>query len=298
MRLLAALAAAVFVYLRVGILVGYSPDRVGLRARPRRHRRARGQQWLDQAGADVKPLQFWGASIGGGLVAFVLLLALTGTVTVALLPALAVAALPRTYFASVRRNKARLRAKAWPDALRHLSASLASPLSMHQSLVALARTGPLPLRAAFVRYSRLSAALDQRAALQAVRDDLADSVSDRVLDVLIAAVDQGPTIIVDLLADQARAITADLELMAHIESRQLMDRLSARGVLVLPYFLLVVLCMSVPEYRSYFGTPGGVVVLGVGVALGFGGMAVVRRQARIPGEERVFAAAGEEAPAR
>ncbi len=86
--------------------------------------------------------------------------------------------------------------------------------------------------------------------------------------------------------------------MAHIESRQLMDRLSARGVLVLPYFLLVVLCMSVPEYRSFFGTPGGVVVLGVGVALGFGGMAVVRRQARIPGEERVFAAAGEAVPIR
>ena len=115
---------------------------------------------------------------------------------------------------------------------------------------------------------------------------------------LIAAVDQGPAIILDLLADQARAITADLELTAHIESRQLMDRLSARGVLVLPYFLLVVLCMSVPEYRAFFGTPGGVVVLAVGVALGFGGMAVVRRQARIPVEERVFAAVSEEVPAR
>ncbi len=230
--------------------------------------------------------------------AFVVLLGVTGTVAVALLPALAVASLPRAYFASVRRNQARLRAKAWPDALRHLSASLASPLSMHQSLMALARTGPLPLRAAFARYGRLSAALDQRAALQAVRDDLADSVSDRVLDVVIAALDQGPAIVLDLLADQARAITADLELMAHIESRQLMDRLSARGVLVLPYFLLVVLCMSVPEYRAYFGTAGGVVVLGVGVALGFGGMAVVRRQGRIPVEERVFAAAGEEVAAR
>ena len=233
-------------------------------------------------------------SLLGAALAFVVVTGLTGAPAVALLPALAVAALPRTYFAAVRRRRAKEQTRAWPDALRHLAASLATPLSLHQSLVALAKSGPLPLRPAFERYTRLSAALDQRAALQAVREDLADSVSDRVLDVLIAAVDQGPTLVLDLLADQARITSLDLELVEEIESRQLLDRLSARGVLVLPYVLLVVLCASVPQYRDFYGTGAGLGVLALGVALSFGGMAVVRRQARIPGEERVFGPALEE----
>jgi tight adherence protein B len=295
MRLAAALAAAVFAYLAVGYLLGQAPPRIGWRARPRTPAGPRAQRWLDQAGAEVNPGQFWAVSILGGALAFVVVAGMTGTVTVALLPAVGVAGLPRTYYATVRKNRARQRTRAWPDALRHLAASLATPLSLHQALVALGRTGPLPLRPAFERYARLTAALDQRAALQAVREDLADAVSDRVLDVLIAAVDQGPAIVMDLLADQAHITSLDLVLVEQIESRQLLDRLSARGVLVLPYFLLVVLCASVPDYRAYYGTARGVAVLGVGVALSFGGMAIVRRQARIPGEERVFAPATGEA---
>lgn len=295
MRLLAALSAATFAYLAVGYLFGHAPPRIGLRARPKASRRPRAQQWLDQAGADVNPTQFWTVSVLGGGMAFLVVAGMTGTVTVALLPAIGVASLPRTYYAAVRKNRAHQRTRAWPDALRHLAASLATPLSLHQSLVALGKTGPLPLRPAFDRYARLTAALDQRAALQAVREDLADSVSDRVLDVLIAAVDQGPTIVLDLLADQAHITSLDLVLVEQIESRQLLDRLSARGVLVLPYFLLVVLCASVPEYRTFYGTGRGVFVLGLGVALSFGGMAIVRRQARIPGEDRVFGPAVEEA---
>jgi tight adherence protein B len=293
MRLAAALAAAVFAYLAVGYLFGHAPPRLGLRARPRAPHRPRAQQWLDQAGAAVSPAQFWTVSVLGGALAFVVVAGMTGTVTVALLPAVGVAGLPRTYYAAVRKSRARQRTRAWPDALRHLAASLATPVSLHQALVALGRTGPLPLRPAFERYARLTAALDQRAALQAVREDLADAVSDRVLDVLIAAVDQGPAIVLDLLADQARITSLDLVLVEQIESRQLLDRLSARGVLVLPYFLLVVLCASVPEYRAFYGTAPGVAVLAVGVVLSFGGMAVVRRQARIPGEERVFGPAPE-----
>ena len=295
MRLAAALSAAVFAYLAMGYLLGQAPPRLGLRARPKAAVRPRAQQWLDQAGADVNPTQFWTVSVLGGALAFVVVAGLTGTVAVALLPAIAVAGLPRTYYAAVRKNRARQRTRAWPDALRHLSASLATPLSLHQALVALGRTGPLPLRPAFERYARLTAALDQRAALQAVREDLADAVSDRVLDVLIAAVDQGPAIVMDLLADQAHITSLDLVLVEQIESRQLLDRLSARGVLVLPYFLLVVLCASVPEYQAFYGTAGGVLVLAIGVALSFGGMAIVRRQARIPGEERVFGPAAGEA---
>ena len=294
MRLLAALCAAVFAYLGVGYLLGQAPPRVGLRARPKAPR-PRGRQWLEEAGAGVSPAQFWAVSALGGALAFLVVAGVSGTPAVALLPAVAVGGAPRTYYASVRRHRAKERTRAWPDALRHLAASLATPLSLHQSLVALGKSGPLPLRPAFERYTRLSAALDQRAALQAVREDLADAVSDRVLDVLIAAVDQGPTLVLDLLADQARITSLDLELVEHIESRQLLDRLSARGVLVLPYFLLIVVCASVPEYREYFRTGAGLVSLAVGVVLGWGGMAIVRRQARIPGEERVFGPALEEA---
>src|SRR5207244_605520 len=100
--------------------LGQAPPRLGWRARPSRLRRPRAQAWLDQAGAEVNPTQFWAVSVLGGALAFVMVAGMTGTVTVALLPAVGVAGLPRAYYAAVRRNGARSRTRAWPDALRHL----------------------------------------------------------------------------------------------------------------------------------------------------------------------------------
>lgn len=291
MRFLAALSGAVFAHLAVGFLTGYAPPRLRMRLGPRRRRRSFSRQaWLHQAGARVTVRQFWATSLAVGLVAFFVVYALTAAVPVALVPGLALAYAPRAYFARERAKRSEDQVQAWPDALRNLAASLSANLSLHQALVALAFTGPPALRPVFDRYSRLSQTLDNRAALEVVREELADPVSDRVVEVLILANEQGPSIVLDILADLARATTQDLQLGERIQTAQLEQRLNARAVLVLPYVILVAFCVGDSAFRSFYQSPAGLFVVGLGAAMSLGGMAIISRLSRVPGEDRIFGA--------
>jgi tight adherence protein B len=292
---LAALSAAVFVYLGVGYLTGYTPARLRFRSPPR-HRplKLSRQGWLNQAGARVTVRQFWATSVAVGAVAFVAVFALTGTVAVALLPGVAVALLPRAYYARERAKRAGEQTRAWPDALRSLSASLSASLSLHQALVALGFTGPVALRPVFARYARLSATLDQRAALEVIREELADPVSDRVVEVLILATEQGAAIVMDILGDLARATTLDLQLTERIETAQLEQRLNARAVFVLPYVILIIMCARGTQFRDFYQSSLGLVVVAIGAGMSTVGMVLINRLGRVPGEERLFAGAGAE----
>jgi tight adherence protein B len=294
-RLLAGLCGGVFAYMATGYLTGYVPANFRRRLGERTPRPAgvSRQLWLHQAGAKVTPLQFWATSIGIGLAAFLVVLALTGTAVVALIPAVAVAGLPRAYYGRERRRRAGLQIRAWPDALRNLTGSLSATLSLHQSLVALTHTGPVPLRPVFERYHQLSGSLDQRAALEAIREELADPVSDRIIEVLILAVEQGPSIVIDILSDLARATTADLQLAERLETAQLEQRLNARAVFVLPYFMLIMLCARPGAFRDFYSGAGGIIVVALGGAMSLGGMAIINRLGRQPAEERVFGAPGQ-----
>ena len=292
MRLLAALFAAVAAYLAAGYATGYAPRRLPFALARRERHGAQGRQWLAQSGANVTPAQFWLTSLLAGGVTLLVALLLTGTLVVSLLPALAVAALPRRHFARARARTASERTAAWPDALRSITASLAAALSLHEALVALRHSGPPALRPVFDRYARLSGTLDQRAALEAVREELADPVSDRVIEVLILAVEQGPSIVLEVLGDLARATTLDLQLAQRVETAQLEQRLNAKAVLILPYLMLVLLCARDGAFRDFYGTGAGLIVVAVGGAMSLGGMAVINRLGRQPVEERVFGAAG------
>ena len=284
MRLAAALAGAVAAYLATGYLLGLGPTRS-----PLKRRRARTQRsWLAETGAQVTPTQFWATSLLAGAATFLVTIFLTGTVVVALLPGVAVALLPRRYFSRERDRRSALRVAAWPDALRSMVASLSAASSLHESLVALRHTGPPALRPVFERYARLSGSLDQRAALEVVREELADPVSDRVIEVLILAVEQGPSIVLEVLTDLARATTADLQLAQRVETAQLEQRLNARAVLVLPYLMLVLLCARDGAFREFYSSGAGLLVVGIGGVMSVGGMAIINRLGRQPVEARVF----------
>ena len=60
--------------------------------------RSRRDVWLQQAGVGVAPRQFVGASVGVGAARAAVLMAMTGSLFVAFVPAIAVALLPRAYF--------------------------------------------------------------------------------------------------------------------------------------------------------------------------------------------------------
>ena len=83
-----------------------------------------------------------GERVRRAAVALLVVAALTGSVFVALVPAVAVALLPRAYFGRRRRIRMREVQAAWPDGLRDLVASIAAGLSLTQAVTNLAATGP------------------------------------------------------------------------------------------------------------------------------------------------------------
>ena len=288
MRLLAALAAALFVYLVLGVAFGITP--LWLRREgTRRSATAPWREWLQQADADVTPVQFVGVSLGLGVASGFVVGAAVGVPALGVVAGGLAAAVPRMVFARRRAALVQARLAAWPDALRDIITHLRASLSMHSSLCEVGRSGPTPLRPYFNRYAGLSGALDQRAALEVVREDLADPMSDRVVEVLLVAFDQGSGVVIDILGDLAESSAEDLRLLDEIETLQLETKLEARGAAVLPFVVLAMLCFFTPGYRAFYATPGGWFVIAMGAVMSLGGLLTIQRLGRVPSEERILA---------
>ena len=290
MTLLAGLLVGICVFLVVGCASGHVP-RVRLRRRSPRAQVGRRQLWLDQAGVGLSPRQFWATSIGAGAVAFVVVWGVTGTPLVALVPAGGVATLPAAYFS--RRRRARLREvqAAWPDGLRDLIASIAAGRSLAQALNALAASGPLPLRDAFVRFPDLSRMLGTVPALEVVKEDLSDPTSDRVIEVMILAQQRGGQIVREILEDLVVATTRDVKVLDEIETEGLEMKINARAVLVLPWLVLVALTVRPGPFRDFYRSTGGLVVVVIAGVMSVVGGLLIGRLACDQGEQRVFGSA-------
>lgn len=284
MRLLAALAWGLTAYLVVGILTGHTPQALRRRRVPTR----RFQSWLYQAGTGVSPAQFLAVSGGGALLTFLVVWALAGAAPVAFVPAVAVATIPKSWFARQRAQRQRERLAAWPDTLRDLLAHLESSMPLHTALVELGHSGPEPLRPTWRRYGLLASALDHRAALEAIRSELADPVSDRVIEVVLVAHEQGAAVVLDLLRDLADSTTDDIRLVDAIETAQLETRIEARAVAVLPFVVLVMLTSRSPDYREFYSSALGVAVIVVGAVMTLLGSLAIQRLGRVRGETRVL----------
>ncbi|MEZ5342960.1 MAG: hypothetical protein R2706_16405 [Acidimicrobiales bacterium] len=292
MRLFAAFSGGVFIYLTIGSLVGVTPKFLR-RSSPNRRTAARIQDWLNQAGVAVSPVQFVVTSIAAGLVVGLLAAAFSGATPIGLAAGLATLSLPRSVYARKVRDEKRKRLTAWPDAIRDVVAHLRASLSIHASLCELGRSGPEPLRLAFTRYERLAAALDHKAALEVVREELADPLSDRIIEILLVAYDQGATVIVEILEDLAETSARDLRLIEEIDTAQLETKLEARGAAALPLAVLALLCSSTPGYRAFYSSAGGWFVIGLGCAMSMLGLVVIERLGKQPTEVRILAAGGE-----
>lgn len=286
MRLLAALSAAVAVFLAVAELTG-----VGLRRRRRSPRQPHGSsqaEWLAQAGAIVSAGQLWTATAMATLFVGAAVLAVTGTIAVALPPAIAVGALPWAHLAAQRNRRLRERVAAWPDALRTLVAELDGGRSLHEALMQLQTSGPGELRPVFARYAALVPSVDQRAALEAIRWEMAEPVTDCVVEVLATALTAGSSTARIVLQELATHVTDEVQALERTRSLSLEQRLSARAVLVLPYLVLVALCIQAGDYRNFYrSAPGIAIALGGGL-VSVAGMATVSRLSQPPVRERMF----------
>jgi len=291
---LAAVASGAVAALLVAGLLGLLPGRRA-RGRPAgaAARSGSARAKLRVAPADLRAAA---AAMALGLVTFLLVVALTQTAAVAAVPALAVALIPRALAA--RRRSARLTAvrQAWPDALRELSASVGAGRSLTQALHELATDGPEALRGAFARFPILARTVGVPAALEVVRDELADPTTDRVVEVLLLAHEQGGSLVTELLRDLAEATTRDLHVAEEVATNALEHTINARAVFVLPWAVLVVLVTQAEHMRGFYQSAGGLVVIAVGAAASVLGMGLIGRLARHPVEPRVLAGSREGRP--
>jgi tight adherence protein B len=287
----AAVCVGVFCALLAGLLMGTLPEFRMLSGRGRlrvESRRLRSGVWLQQAGVGLSPARFWTGSVCAGLLAVLLLTALTGSVFVSLVPAAALSLLPRSYFARRRRLRMRDLQAAWPDGLRDLVASISAGRSLTQAVSALAAHGPLPLRTAFARFPELARVLGAGPALEIVKAELADPTSDRVVEVLLLAHERGGSIVRSILEDLVDATTRDLRLLDELETEGLEMRINARAVVVLPWLVLVALTVRAGPFRDFYRSRGGVVTLVIAGVLTAIGVFALGRLGEEPTEERVF----------
>ena len=133
---------------------------------------------------------------------------------------------------------------AWPDALRELIAAIVAGRSLPQAVTALGESGPEPLRSVFADFPAMTRVFGFTAALEQIRNRLADATTDRVIEVLIVAHDRGGTIVREVLEDLVVATTKDLKVLDEIDTDGLEIRINARAVLVLPWLVLVALTFA------------------------------------------------------
>ena len=292
MTLVAALCSGIFAYLLVGYVTGYAP-RLALGSVSDRGRRSDSLRlWLAQAGLRVTPLQFVAGSIAVGVIAFGLLLLVTGSIGLAAVPAVLVALLPRAYYAKQRSQRLRDVQDAWPDGIHELIANIAAGRSLPQAIAELARRGPPALREAFARFPFLASAMGTVAALEVIREELADPLSDRVIEVLVVAHDQGGPAVKEILRDLARAAAKDRKALEEIKTNQLEQRINAWAVSALPWAVLLLLTSRAGHFRDFYRSTAGLLVIAVGGALTLVGLWWLTRLGRQSLEGRVFGWSG------
>jgi len=289
---LGAACAAAAVFLFVAHLTGHGAD-LSVRM-PGGRRRRRGPSravWLRQADVAVTPMQFRLTSLTLGGLAVMMVWGLTGSLWVAIVPGIVAGRAPHWYFGRRRSERLGRVVAAWPDGIRHLIASARARGTVHQALLELVRSGPVPLADAFASYPALAATAGAKAALEVIREELADPISDQVIEVLIVAADQGQAITMRILRDLAMLINEDLKVVEEIRTAGLEHRMDARLTFVLPWVVLVALCLSGGDYRAFYASGWGAVVVTIGGTMCLLGVAWVERLGRIPAQRRVLGTA-------
>jgi tight adherence protein B len=291
-RLLVGSLAAVAAYALTAGVLSWRHPRPARAPRPSRRGPGRLQQRLDTADAGISAVRYRLTVAGTVLVVGLVIFAATGTASLAVPPAAAIGLTPRLYFQHRHAKVLGERRAAWPEAIRDVLAHLAAGHTLHRALCLLGESGPLPLRDTWERYERNATALDVGTALGLVRGELADPVSDRVIEAFVAAHEHGREVVIGVLRSLADNVTKDLQVVEQITTSQTEIRSQAVVAVILPFAVLVFLVASNDSYRSYYRTTGGWVVVSIGVLMAVGGWKLITLLGRIPGEERVLVDGG------
>ncbi len=231
---------------------------------------------------------FAGISVVCGLLAGAAALAITALPVVALIAASAAAAIPS---AALRRRatvRARLTVAAWPEAVDALVSGVRAGMSLGEALSDLGRTGPPPLRSAFLSFAdayRATGSFD--AAVDELQDTLSDPIADRVVAALRLTRDYGGTDLGVVLRSLGSMLRQDARVRGEIEARQSWTVTAARLAVTAPWLTLALLCTR-PEGLLAYQSTGGLVVLVLATVLSVLAYAAMVRIGRLPSLDRLI----------
>jgi tight adherence protein B len=155
--------------------------------------------------------------------------ALAGLVVLLLTAALAVAACfagfafvaPITVLRGMRRRRMASLRELWPEAVDNLASAVRAGMSLPEGLSALSSRGPAPLRPAFDRFGAAYRASGRFGpCLDALKDDLADPVGDRVCETMRVAREVGGSDLGTVLRTLSELLRADARTRSELETRQ------------------------------------------------------------------------------
>jgi tight adherence protein B len=286
MTLLVAGLSAVTVAAACAVILGVMPS--SLRAGRRKRRPDPLAGAIQRAGLSMRPgsLRFLAAACGAG--AGLAVYAISGIAMVAAAPGVLATALPRWWVGRRADQRQQAIQRAWPDAIRDVVASITAGLSLPHAVERLAHAGPDPLRDVFQRFAMTVQIVGFAAALEAVRHDLADATSDRIIEVLLVAHERGGAIVPVVLRDLAVATSRDIWLLEQVDTESLEQRINARAVFALPWLVLVAITFQDGPFREFYASAAGMVVIAIGGVASAIGMALVSRLGAQPAEPRVL----------
>lgn len=237
----------------------------------------------------VTPASVVAACVGCALAVAMLALAITAVPVVAVLAGIFAGNLPLLLI----RRRARVRSSAvgrsWPEAVDMLSSAIRAGMSLPESVIELARSGPEPLRGACGRFSAEYRASGSFASgLDVLQDALCDPVADRVVAALRIAREVGGSDLGVVLRTLSNLLREDARMRGEIEGRQSWTISAARMSVAAPWITLALLCTRPEAVRAY-SSPSGAVVLGIAAALSLVAYRLMLRIGRLPADRRLVA---------
>ena len=274
----------------VGLLLVWSAFAVPRTPRsPDRGRSSLGRL-LGRAGlSDVSPASVVGLCAVLFVVTFAVVQAVSRTAPVALVFALMAAHLPISLLRQRASRRLRDFAEVWPEAVDNLASAVRAGLSLPDAVSALGTNGPEALRADFAQF-----ALDYQVTgrfgecLDRLKDRLSDPVGDRVVEGLRLAREVGGGDLGRLLRNLSGFLRDDARTRSELESRQAWTINGARLAVAAPWIVLLLMSFQTTAIRRY-ASPGGVLVLGIGLGACVFAYWAMMRIGRLPDEKRILA---------
>lgn len=186
-----------------------------------------------------------------------------------------------------KRRSAVLR-RVWPDVVDHLRSAIRAGLSLPEALIQLGDKGPEELRHVFRDFGsdyRSGGQFD--AALNRLKERLADPVADRIIEALRLTREVGGSDLGKLLGTLAEFLRESARTRSELEARQSWTVNAARLAVAAPWIVMLLL-VSRPEAVAAYNTPMGAAVLLGGLVVSLVCYSLMLRIAALPEEERVL----------